>query len=612
MYIRIKRFLDIVLSLIGGIVLSPLLLILTLAVKLDSEGPVLFTQKRVGKGKAYFSILKFRTMRVDTPCDVPTHQLCDPEQWITRVGRFLRKTSLDELPQLWNIFVGDMSVVGPRPALWNQDDLIAQRDQYTGRYGLTPNDVRPGLTGWAQINGRDELPICVKAKFDGEYVERIGFGMDCRCLFGTIGSVLHHKGVREGVAGVKEDLRVTLVSAYFAPEITPITHLYADLAEDLCRYGACVTVVTNMANRGLDEQTREEYLQKTDETVAEGYRVLRVGTKSREGTNFLRRGLHFLVNTRALLRAAKKTKADVYLLGSMPPFLGLVGAKLSRKARTVYILQDIFPDSMVAMGKFTEWHPVVRASRRMEQHTYKKNSAFVTLSEDMKRTLTARGIPEKKIAVIPNWADTEAVKPVSREDNPLFDELELPRDRFYAVYAGTLGILQEPDTLLDAAKLLEPKEDIRVVIFGGGALYEHVRARIENEKINNVLLFPLLPEERVAEVYSLGDAALVPLKAGTTRFAMPSKTWTALAAGRPVIVCVDAGSEWARSIERESYGICVHPGEPREMADAILRLHACAMPLNELGSRARSYVCEHASRESATRAYYDWLTKESL
>jgi O-antigen biosynthesis protein WbqP len=572
---------------------------------------VLFKQKRVGKGKAHFYILKFRTMRVDTPCDVPTHQLCDPERWITRVGRFLRKTSLDELPQLWNILVGDMSIVGPRPALWNQDDLIAERDRHRGRFGLTPNDVRPGLTGWAQINGRDELPISVKARFDGEYVERLSFKMDCRCFFGTIGSVLCHKGVCEGGTGVKEELRVTLVSAYFAPEITPITHLYADLAEDLCRFGARVTVVTNLANRGLDERMRAEYLQKTDETVAEGYRILRVGIKSREGTGFFRRGMHFLINTHALLKAARKTRANVYLLGSMPPFLGLVGAKLSRKARTVYILQDIFPDSMVAMGKFTEWHPIVRASRRMEQHTYRKNSAFVTLSEDMKRTLVARGIPEQKVAVIPNWADTEAVKPIGREDNPLFDELNLSRECFYAVYAGTLGVLQEPDTLLDAAKLLKPKKDIRVVIFGGGALYEHVRARIENEQIDNALLFPLLPEERVAEVYSLGDAALVPLKAGTTRFAMPSKTLTALAAGRPVIVCADAGSEWARSIERESYGICVHPGEPREMADAILRLHACALPLQELGARARSYVCEHASREKATRAYYEWLTEKS-
>ena len=149
--------------------------------------------------------------------------------------------------------------------------------------------------------------------------------------------------------------------------------------------------------------------------------------------------------------------------------------------------------------------------------------------------------------------------------------------------------------------------DIRIVIFGDGALLEHVKNRIAREQIENVLLFPLYPAERVAEVYSLGNASLVPLKKGTTRFAMPSKTWSALAAGRPVIVCADAGSEWARSIEHESYGVCVTPGEPQEMADAIISLHASTVPLEELGARARSYACEHASRTQATRAYYDWL-----
>ena len=291
----------------------------------------------------------------------------------------------------------------------------------------------------------------------------------------------------------------------------------------------------------------------------------------------------------------------------MPPFLGLVGAGLNRRARTVYILQDIFPDSMVAMGKFTEWHPVVRVSRRMEQRIYRKNSAFVTLSEDMKRTLTARGIEQHKIAVIPNWADTESIQPLPREKNPLFDELSLSREGFYAVYAGTLGILQEPDVILDAAKLLPTESDIKILIFGGGALYEHVKNRIEREGISNLLLFGLYPAERVAEVYSLGNAALVPLKKGATRFAMPSKTWSALAAGRPVIVCAEPGSEWARSIERESYGVCVTPGEPQELADAILQLHASTVPLEELGTRARSYACEHASRAQATRAYFDWL-----
>lgn len=194
----IKRGLDFLLSLVGLIVLSPLFLVLIVAIKLDSRGPVFFRQKRVGIHKRLFPILKFRTMRIDTPHDMPTHLLENPDQYITRVGRFLRKTSLDELPQILNIIAGQMSVIGPRPALWNQDDLIEERDKYGA------NDVRPGLTGWAQINGRDELPIEEKAKLDGEYVRRIGFLFDARCFFGTIGAVFQRKGVVEGGTGVLE------------------------------------------------------------------------------------------------------------------------------------------------------------------------------------------------------------------------------------------------------------------------------------------------------------------------------------------------------------------------------------------------------------------------
>lgn len=191
----IKRLLDVVLSACGLLVLSPLLLLLCLAIKLDSPGPVFFRQKRVGIHKSYFDILKFRTMRIDTPHDMPTHLLHDPEQYITRVGRFLRKTSLDELPQLWNILVGDMAVIGPRPALWNQYDLLAERDKYGA------NDVRPGLTGWAQIHGRDELEIAEKAKLDGWYVEHMSFWLDVKCFFGTIRAVADHDGVVEGGTG---------------------------------------------------------------------------------------------------------------------------------------------------------------------------------------------------------------------------------------------------------------------------------------------------------------------------------------------------------------------------------------------------------------------------
>ena len=196
-----KRLLDIVLSALGIVVLLPVFALIAVAIELDDPGPVFFRQKRVGIHKTHFQIMKFRTMKVSTPKDIPTHLLAHPEQYITRVARVLRKTSLDELPQIFQIFTGKMSVIGPRPALWNQFDLIAQRD----RYGA--NDVRPGLTGWAQINGRDELPIDVKARLDGEYVKNLSFGFDCRCFFGTIVSVLRSDGVVEGGTGMLEKQR---------------------------------------------------------------------------------------------------------------------------------------------------------------------------------------------------------------------------------------------------------------------------------------------------------------------------------------------------------------------------------------------------------------------
>ena len=191
-YLKIKRLIDIILSSLGLIILSPVFLVLIISIKVDSPGPVLFKQKRVGIHKSHFYIFKFRTMRIDTPSDMPTHLLENPDQWITKVGKFLRRTSLDELPQIINILKGEMSIIGPRPALWNQYDLIEERDKYGA------NDVPVGLTGWAQINGRDTIEIEDKASLDGEYVEKMSFKMDVKCFFGTIVSVLKHDGVVEG------------------------------------------------------------------------------------------------------------------------------------------------------------------------------------------------------------------------------------------------------------------------------------------------------------------------------------------------------------------------------------------------------------------------------
>ncbi|CAR42310.1 sugar transferase [Streptococcus uberis] len=199
MYQVVKRLLAILISGLAIIILSPVLLAVAIAIKCDSKGPVLFKQKRVGKDKQHFMIYKFRSMYVDAPADMPTHMLKDPTAMITKVGAFLRKTSLDELPQLFNIFKGEMAIVGPRPALWNQYDLIAERDKYNA------NSIRPGLTGWAQINGRDELEIEEKSRLDGYYVAHMSFLMDLKCFFGTFISVLKSDGVVEGGTGTKKE-----------------------------------------------------------------------------------------------------------------------------------------------------------------------------------------------------------------------------------------------------------------------------------------------------------------------------------------------------------------------------------------------------------------------
>ncbi len=190
-----KRVIDIILSGVGLVVLSPIYLIVIIAIKADDPGPIFFTQKRVGKNKKYFKLHKFRSMKMATPHDVPTHMLTNPDQYITRVGRFIRRTSIDELPQVWDIFIGNMSIIGPRPALWNQDVLVSERDKYNA------NEVKPGLTGWAQINGRDELEITYKAKLDGEYVNKMSFLFDVKCFVGTIFTVAKGKGVVEGRPG---------------------------------------------------------------------------------------------------------------------------------------------------------------------------------------------------------------------------------------------------------------------------------------------------------------------------------------------------------------------------------------------------------------------------
>lgn len=399
-------------------------------------------------------------------------------------------------------------------------------------------------------------------------------------------------------------MKVTFLTAYFSPEITPVTHLFADLAADLARQGAEVTVVANTATRGLDEAARFAFRDRRDEWT-DGVRILRVGAKGAEGRGLARRALHFLVNSCAIFFAARRLPADVYLINSMPPYLGFVGGLLAKRAPTVYILQDIFPDSVLAMGKLRAGGMLERAFRAMERTTYRRNTHFITISEDMRRTLLAKGVAAERLSVIPNWIDASHAAPVPRADNPVFDRFSLDRDAFTVCYAGTLGILQDIRTLLDAAAILKQEQpDIRFLLFGGGALTDETAARIAADALDNTRLLPLLPVHEAHLAYSAGDIAIVTLKKGVTGIAMPSKTWSALAAARPVVCTADAGSAWEQLLAASGAACIAEPEDARALADAILSLYRQRGSLAQMGEAGRAYVQAHLSRGAATRAYH--------
>lgn len=399
-------------------------------------------------------------------------------------------------------------------------------------------------------------------------------------------------------------MKITVVTGYYAPELTPVTHLLSDLCSDLAAYGHEVTVVTNLADRGLTETERLAYFDRCDEKVSDNLRILRAGAKTREQGGLLKRALRFVGNTKLLYEQAKQLDTDVYLLFSTPPFLGLVGEKLAKRKKTVYVVQDIFPDSLVATGKFASKHPAVKLMRRLEKRIYRGNSAIVTVSDDMAKTLEMRHVPKEKLSVIGNWADTTAIRPVLREDNPLFSDWGIDPDGFYVVYAGNLGLLQDLDTALSAMQIVKNNGiDATLLLIGNGAAKSHLVDRIQKENIENVQLFAMQSLDKVGAVYSLGDVNLISLKSHVTEIAMPSKTWSAMAAGRPVIVTADDGSAWEKTINDSGAGLTVLPGDPRGLSIAIERMYRMQQELPKMGENARAYVTDKVTRAQATKAY---------
>lgn len=405
-------------------------------------------------------------------------------------------------------------------------------------------------------------------------------------------------------------MNITMIVPYFEPEITSIVHLMSDLAYDFEKYGANVTVITGFPLRGTSEEVINSYINKDEEKISENITIFRVGSKRKEGNNFIIRGLKYISKTYSLYKKAKTIPTDVYYIYSTPPIMGLAGAFLSKKSPTLYSLQDIFPDNLLAKNRFKDNSLIVKLLKTMEKHIYKNNTHIVTISKDMKNNLKGKNVEENKISVIGNWIDTKEIKYIPREENHLFKEFGLDKNGFYVSYSGNLGYAQDINIILECAKATQNEEPlIQYIIVGNGVYEEEIKQKIKIEDIKNVKLFPMQPEKYSSYVYSIGDIGLVTLKEDLHGYAMPSKTWSMMAASQPVICTSVKGTQLYEIMEETQAGLNIKPGNHKELANQIIYLYKNQDRLRTYGQNGRAYAENNLTREIATKKYFDLLAE---
>lgn len=393
-------------------------------------------------------------------------------------------------------------------------------------------------------------------------------------------------------------MRILFVNAYFMPEIISFTHLEQDLIQGILDAGNEIEVLCPVPTRGIDKQTAKQYKKIKKEVLFDGKVTVKRFWSPQEGHNPLMRAFrYFWCNWREYRLGKKYKDVQVVFAVSTPPTQGWLAGKLAKKlkARFVYSLQDVFPDSLVTTGLSREGSLLWKVGRRLENSTYAKADKIIVISYAMADNIREKGVPDEKIRVVSNWIDTEAIQPVKKEDNRLFDEFGIDKEKFTVVYAGNFGAAQGADVVLEAAKLLP---DVQFVIFGGGAEFESAKQKAS--EIPNVIINGLLSQERVSEVYSLGDVALITCKKGVGGSGMPSKTWSIMACNTPIIASFDTDSELAQVIDKANAGLCVEPEDPEVLAKAIRRLQK-----EKFFTSGREYVCRCASKSVCVQKYID-------
>ena len=409
-------------------------------------------------------------------------------------------------------------------------------------------------------------------------------------------------------------MKILKLSAYYAPENISSSHLSKDLEAAYLAAGYEIEVYAPTPTRGVSEEVRNQYKKIKYEEKCDGKIKIHRFSMSREGKNPILRAIrYFRVNLKHYRKGKNAKDIDIIMAGSTPPTQGVLCAKVAKKLSKkygkkvpfIYNLQDVFPDSLVTTGLAKKGSLLWKIGRKIEDYTYRHADAIIVISEDIKRNIMEKGVPEEKIHIISNWVDTDEVKPVAKEDNRLFEELGLNRDTFKVVYAGNLGRAQGVSVALDAAEILKDNSNIEFIIFGKGAQEEIIKKRAEN--LPNVKVFPLMPADRISEVYSLGDTSLIMCKKGTGGAGLPSKTWSIMACQSPIIVSFDEDSELSRLITEKDCGICVPPENAEALANAILVAYSDRQSLKQKGQNGYGYVIENASAKVCPAKYVELI-----
>ncbi len=575
-----KRFFDIVLSTLGILVLLPVFLILAIVIKIEDPGPVFFRQKRIAKDrdgeKQFFTIYKFRTMKWGTPPDTPTHLLKNPMQYLTRVGGLLRRTSMDELPQLFNIWLGQMSIVGPRPGLWNQDDLYDKR----ARYGV--NAVTPGLTGWAQINGRDELDLDGKAKFDGEYVQKMSFAFDSKCILLSIRRVLKCDGIVEGkTEGKRKGLKILVICQYYNPEPFRIS----DSCQELVKRGHQVTVVTGTPNYPMGKIYKGyEKGAKADEVLG-GVKVHRCKIKPRK-TGVFHRFLNYYSYPYQSQKYIRKLDGnyDVVLIHQLSPVMmakaGIKYAKKHNKKSVLYCL-DLWPESLV-FGGIGRNSTLYKFFHKESAKIYQNVDRILVTSRSFSDYF-AKEFGIQNVGYMPQYAEDLFHPTECRKE---------PNEYIDLMFAGNVGTAQGVMTVIEAAKKCKDIENLRWHIVGDGIELENLK----NMSIGLPVIFHgRKPVEEMPKFYSMADAMLVTMqKDPILSLTLPGKVQSYMAAGKPVIGAIDG--ETQKIIAEANCGFVVG-AEAADELEQVVREFIATKEKEKLGRNGREYYEKNFSRE---------------